>query len=117
MSEQMMPDIPHPENHLLLPTVGPSGPDFQVVARPAGPLRASAPLRLSACLKTGKGRAAAAAFAWSVYFAVKIFFNFIFGHRKSRLFTSGHLWQKLRLMFCAFCAFLRPSILIRVFHG
>jgi hypothetical protein len=67
----------------------------------------------------GRGRAVAAAFAWFVYFAVynylsllvsafrlsisafrfldvyfvvKVSFNFIFGHRRSRLVTSGHLF-------------------------
>jgi hypothetical protein len=47
MSEKLMPDIPHPGNHLLLPTVGPSGPDFQVVGPSGSDL--SAPSRL--CVK------------------------------------------------------------------
>jgi hypothetical protein len=94
-----------------------------------------ASLRLRACLKMGKSLAAVAAFAWFVYFAVyyylsllvsafrlsisafcflfvyfavNLLFIFIFGHRRSRLVTSGHLWQESRLMFSAFCAFLRP---------
>jgi hypothetical protein len=28
-----------------------------------------------------------------VYFVVKNFFNFIFGHRRSRLVTFGHVWS------------------------
>jgi hypothetical protein len=41
----------------------------------------------------GRGRTAAAAFRFlDVYFVVKILFIFIFGHRKSRLVTSGHLF-------------------------
>jgi hypothetical protein len=34
-----MPDIPHSGNHLILRTVGPSGPNFQVDARPARTFR------------------------------------------------------------------------------